>query len=133
MRAKSRFERGKEEVPDKGELRNSVRGDSRAREDMSNGFNGVRAESLFKWHFLLCQVLPEVSFGYVELCRDLFGPPCQTRLVFAKKSCYILALEPCLAISAFNGQRQEKMDSTAIFVNDESQEWRCWLLPVKRL
>ena len=44
MRAKSRFERGKEEVPDKGELRNSVRRDDRAREDVGDGFHSIRAE-----------------------------------------------------------------------------------------
>ena len=31
-------------MPDKSELANSVRGDSRAREEVSDSFNGIRAE-----------------------------------------------------------------------------------------
>ena len=44
MRAKGRFERGEEEVPDKGKLTDSVRRNDRAGEDMSDSFNSVRAE-----------------------------------------------------------------------------------------
>ena len=44
VRAKGRFERRKKKVPDKGKLLDSVRRDGRAREDMSNSFNSVRAK-----------------------------------------------------------------------------------------
>ena len=44
MGARGRSERGKKKMPDKGKLTDSVRGDSRAGEDMSDGFYRVREE-----------------------------------------------------------------------------------------
>ena len=44
MGAKGRFDRGEEEVPDKGKLTDSVRRDDRAREHVGDGFHSIRAE-----------------------------------------------------------------------------------------